>query len=267
MESESSPIDCQSSKLSKDTNNETNENYPDADKAGFTTKEIYYYRSIDKFYKQLPSKDIKFMMSVIDGESDISLRLLDWLVTKHSDKNAITVKQSQDENDKINVRISYKAQLKSYGKRYFDPCKRYKKFFYVFVIDGVKKKYLTTIGQLNFFKWSFEHNVITYVRDNYEDLFSEMLSSNKQDKDLREKLETGSKQSKQSKQSKLSKSDKTSKIDKVDKIEKVEKQIQVSHPIKQVDEHIIIKKKNTTITAKRIRSSNINEKKIVISFE
>jgi len=262
MESESSPVDCQSSKGSRDTNNGS---YPDADKVGFTTKEKYYYRFIDKFYKCLPSKDIKFMISVIDGDSNVSLRLLDWLVTKHSDKNVVAVKQSQDENDKINVRISYKAQLKSYGKRYFDPCKRYKKFYYVFTIDGNKKRYLTTLGQLNFFKWSFEHNVISYVKDNFDDLFAEMLSSNKEDKDKREKAETGSKQSKQSKQSKHSK---VEKVDKVEKGDKIEKTIKSEPPIKkQEDDQVVITKKNTMITAKRVRSSTTNEKKIIVSFE
>ncbi len=245
MESESSPIDCSSSKASLEVNNEV---YLDAAHVDFTTKEKYYYRSINKYYNKLTSKDIKFMMSIIDSESKISLRLLDWLVTKYSDKNVITIKYNDDETDRINIHISYKAQLKSFKKKYFDPFKRYKKFYYTFTIDGKKHKYLTTIGQLNFFKWSFKHNIIKYVGDNFDSLSTEMLSSNKDEKD---KKDNNSRASKGSKTSKASKAN-TSTVDKRRDSKK---------------DHVVVKKKGATITAKRIKSDIKTENRIILSFE
>lgn len=243
MESESSPMDCSSSKHSLEA---SNGNYLDADQVDFTTKEKYYYRSINKFYKKLPSKDIKLMMSIIDGESKISLRLFDWFVTKYSDKNVTTIKQDDDdETDRINVHISYKAQLKSFKKKYFDPFKRYKKFYYTFTIDSKKHKYLTTIGQLNFFKWSFKCNVIKYVEDNFDALSTEMLSSNKEDKDKKDKHDNSSKGSK------------TSKVDTLTTNKR--------HESKK--DHVVIKKKDATITAKRVKSKLGAESKIIVSFD
>ncbi len=158
---------------------ETSENnYYDAKDAKFTTKEKYYYRSIDKFYKNLDKDKIKLMVEIIDGKSDISLRLLDWFVTKHADQNVIKIKQNDDE--RINVHISYKAQLKSFKKRYFDPFRRLQKFYYSF--DNFDEKLLTTIGQLNFFKWAYKYNVIKYVEDNYQKLSASMIVSNREDK-------------------------------------------------------------------------------------
>lgn len=36
----------------------------------------------------------------------------------------------------------------------------------------------TTIGQLNFFKWAIENNIIEYIRSNYEIIENDMNSRN-----------------------------------------------------------------------------------------
>ena len=94
----------------------------------------------------------------------------------------------------FNVHISYKAQLKSYKKRYFDPFRRRKKFKYYF--DKEEKISLcTTIGQMNFFKWAFSNDVISYVNDNYMNISKAMVNTNKLDKTrkLKEKKDKKSK--------------------------------------------------------------------------
>ena len=41
--------------------------------------------------------------------------------------------------------------------------------------DNKDKKYLiTTVGQLNFFKWMIENNIIDYIIKNYENIESDM---------------------------------------------------------------------------------------------
>jgi len=62
---------------------------------------------------------------MINGNSKISLRLLDWFVTRHAKRHSISYFIN---DDKFNVHISYKAQLKSYKKRYFDPFRKGKKY-------------------------------------------------------------------------------------------------------------------------------------------
>lgn len=162
---------------SKSSTGSNNKNYSNAKHINFTTKEMYYYQSIDKFYKSLNDEKIELMVDIIEGNSDISLRLMDWFVTKYADQNMVIIKQHN--NDKLNVHISYKAQLKSFRKRYFDPFRRLTKFYYVFN-DSIKL--LTTIGQLNFFKWTFKYKILEYIQTHFNKLSTSMVTSNKEDK-------------------------------------------------------------------------------------
>jgi|688.fasta_scaffold610396_2 hypothetical protein len=157
-------------------------------------KETFYYKIIDRYYKSLELKKIEMMIDIIEGKSKISLRLLDWFVTRYANKYKVRFEKTENKNvldcdDKFdkkidngfNVHISYKAQLKSYKKRYFDPFRRRKKFRYYFDKDR-KICLITTIGQLNFFKWAFVNNVIEYVNDNYNAISKAMVNTNKIDK-------------------------------------------------------------------------------------
>ena len=45
----------------------------------------------------------------------------------------------------------------------------------------------TTIGQLNFFKWAFNNNVIEYVNSKYKSISKAMGTSNKMDKTRKQK--------------------------------------------------------------------------------
>src|SRR5437763_322102 len=116
-----------------DSEPETTDDYkniPNIDKIDLSKKEILYFKIIDKYYKKLINKKIDIMIEIIEGKSKISLRLLDWFVTRYAHKNKINYDIEKEENKdnfdgkldkKFNVHISYKAQLKSFKKRYFDP--------------------------------------------------------------------------------------------------------------------------------------------------
>lgn len=173
-----------------DVDDNTNVDVPDIDEIELSKKETFYYKIIDKYYKTLDIKKIVIMIDIIDGKSKISLRLLDWFITKYADKHKIRFEQNDDnEHDKFdekidrgfNVHISYKAQLKSYKKKYFDPFRRRKKFRYYFGKDSVLSL-CTTIGQLNFFRWTFINGIIDYIVDNYSTLSKAMVNTNKAEK-------------------------------------------------------------------------------------
>jgi len=166
------------------------EDVPDINEVNLSRKETFYYKIIDKYYKSLDTKKIITMVDIIDGKSKISLRLLDWFITKYADKHKVRFEKNDNDDDDnfdgkidrgFNVHISYKAQLKSYKKKYFDPFRRRAKFKYYFNKD--KTLFLcTTIGQLNFFRWTFVNGVIDYINDNYNVISKAMVSTNKQDK-------------------------------------------------------------------------------------
>jgi len=147
----------------------------------FSSREMCYYKLLDKYFKSCSIEKIEKMVNIINKVSEISLRILDWFVTRYSQKYNIYYKINNDVDD-FNVHISYKAQLKSYKKRYFDPFRRRKKFNYKYNKDDSEKEILTTLGQLNFFKWAFDHKVIEYVELNHNTISKAMNKANKDDK-------------------------------------------------------------------------------------
>ena len=105
----------------------------------------------------------------------MSLRILDWFVTNYSKKYNITYQVKL--NDKIKnfiVYLDYKSQLKAYSKKQFDPfCRRERILFF----DHDGKEIITTVGQLNFFKWSLENDILDYILDNFDVIENDMNNS------------------------------------------------------------------------------------------
>jgi hypothetical protein len=172
---ESNSID--SSSCSSESDEDEDEDLKDPEKI-FNVIELCYYKKIIDFYKACSSDNIEKMINIIDGKSSISLRILDWFVTKYSKKKIDCNITNNDES--FDVRISYKSQLKSFKKRYFDPFRRRQKFMYNFVSNN--KSIITTLGQLNFFKWAFANNILIYVEKNLKQISKEMNISNKEEK-------------------------------------------------------------------------------------
>ena len=107
----------------------------------------------------------------------ISLRIIDWFVTNYS-KKYDSMYTRYDRNGKqlnpFNVFHSYKSQLKSYSKKFFDPFCRRNRIKYNYNDTDILS---TTIGQLNFFKWAINYGVIDYIKDNYKEIEDDMNES------------------------------------------------------------------------------------------
>lgn len=131
-------------------------------------KEIWHYGMINNFFSTCELTQIQRMVDIINSKHLISLRFLDWFVTRYCSlyKTTITVANQFCKQNNFNINISYKAQLKSFTKKYFDPFKRKKKFF--FTLDKFKISFLTTVGQLNFFRWAITHDIINHAISNFE---------------------------------------------------------------------------------------------------
>ena len=114
---------------------------------------------------QFYHKDNNFeqMLEIINGQSKISLRIVDWFATNYS-KKYYTVYSIPSES-RFKVYNDYKLKLKAYSKKRFDPFCRWERITIPFKNDTFIQ---TTIGQLNFFKWALENNVITYITENYK---------------------------------------------------------------------------------------------------
>ena len=113
------------------------------------------------------------IMGIINGESKISLRIVDWFVTNYAKKN-YTMYSLNDEQ-RFKVYNDYKLKLKAYSKKRFDPFCRWERITIPY--DNTKQME-TTIGQLNFFKWAIENNILDFIDKNYYVIETDMNTRN-----------------------------------------------------------------------------------------
>uniref|UniRef100_A0A6C0EHL5 Uncharacterized protein n=1 Tax=viral metagenome TaxID=1070528 RepID=A0A6C0EHL5_9ZZZZ len=172
-----------------------------------TGKQYLLLIPLTRFFCQ--TENIDKLKNILDGKSKLSLRLVDWFVTNYSKKNlvmynlkkmkrnALLNKEKKQENnieikddcsevdsgveleeqeyfsDYFNVFSDYRGQLKSLNKKNFDPfCRRERiKFFYGKADDDY---IITTVGQLNFFKWSIENYILEHIEANMKVIEDDM---------------------------------------------------------------------------------------------
>jgi hypothetical protein len=115
------------------------------------------------------------VIPIITGKSQISLRILDWFVTNYSKKNNVNYQTTVNNKTKnFIVYLDYKSQLKAYSKRSFDPfCRRERISF----IDHDNNELVTTVGQLNFFRWAIDNDILIYIKENYDIIETDMNNS------------------------------------------------------------------------------------------
>ena len=120
------------------------------------------------FYKETEYFDK--MISIINGTSKISLRIVDWFVTNYAKKNYCVIENTIT-NDRFKVYNDYKLKLKAYSKKKFDPFCRWDRITVPYKDTTCVQ---TTLGQLNFFKWTIENNILEYIENNYSIIENDM---------------------------------------------------------------------------------------------
>lgn len=125
------------------------------------TKESLLLTSLENFYKSRNNR--AEFLDVVLQRSKLSLRVLDALATNYSKKHAVIYSTGSRE---FNMYTNYKAQLKAYSKKAFDPfCRRDRITFRMFDdLTGEVIPVRTTVGQLNFFRWAIVNGVVAYAR-------------------------------------------------------------------------------------------------------
>ena len=146
--------------------------------ANYSTQNSLLLKNLLDFYKE--DNNLDKMLNIINGESKISLRIVDWFATNYAKHyftiyNLEKIISGKPETVRFKVYNDYKLNLKAYQKRRFDPFCRWERINIPYV-DG--KWIQTTIGQLNFFKWALENKVINYIEDNYSSVECDMNSRN-----------------------------------------------------------------------------------------
>jgi hypothetical protein len=136
------------------------------------------------FYEK--EDNMERLINVINGQSNISLRIIDWFVTNYAKKNftvysipaknkCSTVINGEENMERFKVFHSYKLELKAYSKVRFDPFSRRDRIVVPYKDNMCLQ---TTIGQLNFFKWAIENQVLEYIEKSYDEIENDMNMRN-----------------------------------------------------------------------------------------
>jgi hypothetical protein len=136
--------------------------------------------SLKKYYAN--TSHIERIVDIVDGKSTISLRLIDWYVTNYCKINNIVL-LNKSSSEYFNVYMNYRAQLKAFKKVQFDPFRRRDRIMY----EYSKGRFLnTTIGQLNFFRWALENDILEHIEQDLTNIEKDMfvVQKNIEDEDL-----------------------------------------------------------------------------------
>lgn len=132
------------------------------DVQSMSTKERCLYHSLTKFYSDTSLID-DVIKPLIDKSSKygVSIRLLNWFVTNYHTMHKVAYL--------VNGRVfdlssAYMSQLTTYQKKLFDPFRRHRRILW----PNGSGHFVTTLSQLNFFRWAIVHGVIEYVCEHKE---------------------------------------------------------------------------------------------------
>ena len=186
-----------------------------------TSRKALLMESLQSFFSD--SKNIITIIPIIINNRKISLRIIDWFVTNYSKKYNISYLLNSNTKDIVSketdydpiyckefvVYLNYKLQLKAYSKDQFDPfCRRSRlNFFYDpdkvreyinknnldvpnilnYLEENTENCFVTTSGQLNFFRWIIKNNIIDYIMNNLKDIETDMNSCYKKHYDKNKK--------------------------------------------------------------------------------
>lgn len=140
------------------------------------TQENILFKSLEKYYTENIA-NLLILNDIINGTNCISRRTIEYFVTNYTSENIINLEYKKDDNTNItfNVYTSYKEQLKAHKKKYFDPFGRGLRI--PFFINDIC--IITTIGQLNFYRWFFSKNIYDYCFKNYKKIQTALLGKKK----------------------------------------------------------------------------------------
>lgn len=173
-------------------------------------KQELLLKQLKRFYGD--KKNMQKLLDIIDpiNNSSLSLRLIECFAVNYSNEYN-TIYNLEEYKDKImklenkgksikkkrtNVKSydnyfkvynSYKSQLNEVSKRNFDTFSRGAKIKYYYDTD---KYVMTTIGQLNFFKWAIENYVLEYIKDYKDEIKCYMDKNNKVKNESHKKQKT-----------------------------------------------------------------------------
>jgi len=158
--------------------------YYTASYANASTQDDLLLQNLMHFYDN--EENMNKIQTIVNGESKVSLRIIDWFVTNYAKKHDTEYKirmrtgilKDLIEDCTFKVYHRYKLQLKAYSKRKFDSFCRWDRISIPCNKNGEECLMETTIGQLNFFKWAIDNKILDYIEKYYDEIEKDMNARN-----------------------------------------------------------------------------------------
>ena len=114
------------------------------------------------------SSDFSDSSSTASSTKKVSIRIINWFVTNYA-KQHFTVYENGSE--RFFVWTRFRSAEDGYSKELFDPyCRKDR----IIIPYDETTQIVTTIGQLNFFKWAITNKVIEYIVAHYDEITRDM---------------------------------------------------------------------------------------------
>ena len=141
--------------------------------SSYTNQNDLLMQRLIHYYKNNNYCKLDKVLAILNGEAQISLRIVDWFVTNYAKQKFIVYNLKN--GCRFKVYADYKLRLKSYSKKRFDPFCRWDR---VNIPYKSGQHIQTTIGQLNFFRWALDNEIIQYIENHYDEIEKDMNSRN-----------------------------------------------------------------------------------------
>ena len=128
--------------------------------------EFYKNRDYLEIVKKIVNREF-----IIGKSKKVSIRIVNWFVTNYA-KQYFTVYDNA-EKERFFVWTRFRSAEDGYSKEMFDPYSRKDR---IIIPYDETTKLITTIGQLNFFKWAILNKVIDYIIEHYDDITNDMTN-------------------------------------------------------------------------------------------
>ena len=131
------------------------------------------------------------MLAVINGESRISLRIVDWFVTNYAKEFWTTYDVPQADGTPRHFKVfkEYKQMLNSIQKCGLTLFCRWNRELIPYGDCHIQ----TTIGQMNFFRWAIQHKIMDYIDEHFDEIRADMNTRNSTSKRKQQPSDPGNK--------------------------------------------------------------------------
>ena len=152
-----------------------------------SSKESLIKNKLIDFYSD--TSNLNILLPIILQQTRLSLRSLDWFVTNYSKKyNTNFMITRNGEPFSYFPFKNYKAQLKAYSKKFCDPFCRRERVIFDYKTNIITDFHpqanvchddfiITTIGQLNFFRFAIQDSIIKYAIEHIDEIENDMNST------------------------------------------------------------------------------------------